>query len=339
MEEKHRAGERSDDRPPATAGDRKDERPAAMKGRLSRGERWVLLAGITLLVLAGVYVVRDRYGVRSQREALLARSAAEAATLSPREAGLLDLVRGFIVETAAESDPGVMALRELSAPGALEVFLSRPGLYFRAAQPDVRPRFLADAARSSPKDAFVLCLLAPPENLSDYDLTVTTLRALPGTPAFEEATRRVQRLDTVQRGLRVLTPGWLDEVKAADPIGLRALEGEYSARTAEEIKMAKAWAAAAYVAIVIDELPAGMKEAEGGSDLAESFRASMLSATKGKPHEARVAIYDIEAKKPVLRQRIRVDAEAFKARTGAAEAEAAQDCYLGATARRLAQQI
>jgi hypothetical protein len=337
MEEKNGAG--ANGRPGALEGDQNEKRPAALKGRLSRGERWVLLAGITLLLLAGVYVARERYGVRAQREALLAKSAAEAASLSRREAEILDLVRGFIVETAAPGDPGDVALRELSAPGALETFLSRPGLYVRAAQPDVRPRFLADAVRSSPKDAFVLCLLAPPEGLADYDLTVTTSRALAGTPAFEEATRTVQRLDTVQRGLRVLTPGWLEEVRAADAIGLRALEGEYIARTAEEIKNAKAWAAAAFAVIVIDELPAGMKDVEGGTDLAESFRASMLSATKEKPHEARVAIYEIEAKRPVLRRRIRVDTEAFKARTGFTEAAAAQDCYLGATARKYAQQI
>jgi hypothetical protein len=339
MEERKNTGEGSDGQPRAPEGDGNEKRPAALKGRLSRGERLVILAGITLLVLAGVYVVRSRFGVRNQREALLAKSAAEAASLSRREAEILDILRGFIFETAAAEAPGDVTHRELSAPGALDAFLARPGLYFRAAQPDVRPRFLADAVRSTPKDAFALCLLAPPETLSDYDLTVTVGRALPGTPAFEEATRRIQRLDTVQRGLRVLTPGWLDEVRAADPIGLRALEGEYNARTAEEIKAAKAWAAAAYAAIVIDELPAGMKDVEGGTDLAESFRASMLSATKEKPHEVRVAIYDIEAKKPVLRRRIRMDAEAFKARTGFAEAAAAQDCYLGATARKHAQQI
>jgi hypothetical protein len=137
----------------------------------------------------------------------------------------------------------------------------------------------------------------------------------------------------------VLTPGWAEEVKAADPIGLRAFEGELGERTAEEIKAAKAWAAAAYVAIVIDELPAGMKVDEGGSALAESFRAPMLGAIAKKPHEARFAIYDIEARKPVIRARVRVDAEAFGARTGLAEAAAAQDCYLGMAARKVAQQI
>jgi hypothetical protein len=207
MEERNGAGERPDGDPRAPEGGRNEKRPAALKGRLSRGERLVLLAGVTLLVLAGVYIARSRYAVRNQREALLAKSAAEAASLSRPEAEILELVRGFIFETAAADAPGDVTLRELSAPGALEAFLSRPGLYFRAAQPDVRPRFLADAVRSTPKDAFVLCLLAPPESLSDY------------------------------------------------------------------------------------------------------------------------------------RRRIRVDTEAFKARTGFAEAAAAQDCYLGATARKHAQQI
>jgi hypothetical protein len=316
-----------------------ERRSTAWKKRLTRSQRWVAFAGVLLVIVAALYVVWERSRIRARREALLATSAAEASSLSRREAEILDLARAWMVETAAPDYPGDTALRELSTAGAIEAFFARPGLYVRAAQPDTRPGFIADAIRSSPKDAVVLCMLAPPESMSDYDLTVTAGRALPGTPAFVEATSRVQRLETVQRGLRVLMPGWADEVKAADPLALRALEGELRDRTAEVMRAAKAWAAAAYIAIVIDELPSGMKVEEGGTALAESFRGAMLKAVAGKAHEARVAIYDIEAKKPVLRARFKVDPEGFAARTGSAEAAAAQDCYLGAMARKTAQQI
>jgi hypothetical protein len=333
------AREEPKDRRPAEHGEGGEKRPVTWKRRLSRGERWVLIAGVALLVLAGLYVMRQRYNVRDRRDALIARSAAEAASLSKREAEILDIARGFVLEAASADYPGDSVARELSAPGALDAFLARPGLYVRMALPDATPRFFPEAVRSSPKDAFVLCFLTPPETTSDYDLTVITSRALPGTQVFDEATRRVQRLEAVQRGLRVLMPGWATEVREADPKALPAFEYELEQRTPEEIKASKAWAAAAYLMIVIDELPPGMKADAGGTELAESFRTSMLKAVHGKPHDARVVIYDIEAKKPVIRARIRVDAEAFGARTGFTEAPAAQDCYLGATARKIAQQI
>src|SRR5262245_51922482 len=133
MDEKNRGAEQSDEisrEPPGDKG-----RDAAFKGRLSRTERAVVMAGVCLLIAAGVYVVRERQAVSRQREELLAKSTAEATTLAPREAQILELMRGFIVETAAAESPPDMALPEVATPEAMTAFLSRSGLYFRAAQP------------------------------------------------------------------------------------------------------------------------------------------------------------------------------------------------------------
>ena len=300
---------------------------AAFKKRLSVAERAVILTLAGLGILGSLYVARARYQLYNERQALLDKSAAEAAALSRREADILAIARDLVLESAT-ADHG--PLRETSA---LDPLLARPGLYVRMAQPDVAPRFYTEAVRSSPRDALVLCFLAPPETTSDYDVTVTATRALPGTPAFDAATREVQRLDTVQRGLRVLTPEWAADVKVAEPLAVRALEHEYGQRTPEEIQAAKTWAAAAYLLIVIDELPAGWQAHAPGTPLADSFRAPLLPAIHDPPHDVRVALYDIETRKPALRARIRLDVEAFRARTGLTESPAAQDCFLGAAAR------
>jgi hypothetical protein len=68
------------------------------------------------------------------------------------------------------------------------------------------------------------------------------------------------------------------------------------------------------------------------------MRASMLPSVLPKPHDVRVAVFDLQTQKRVLRLRRPHSAPAFAARTGLTEAEAvlSQDCTLGAAVRQVA---
>src|SRR5688572_30127841 len=105
--------------------------PAAFKKRPSVAERAVVLTLAGLVILGSLYVARPHDELCSERQALLDRSAAEAAALSQREADSLAIARDLVLESATE-DHG--PLRETSA---LDPLLARPGLYVRMAQPDV----------------------------------------------------------------------------------------------------------------------------------------------------------------------------------------------------------
>src|SRR6185369_15004507 len=143
-----------------------------------------------------------------------------------------------------------------------------PGVYVRVAAADlVRPSFFPEAVRGSQRDAFAFCLMQPPNSTADADIVVASTKARPGTAEFEDALGSLQRLAVVQRGLRVLTPGWIDEVRAADAVGLKALAAEMDDRKPAEIQAARGWTNAAYLAIVVDELPADMPAPAPGSPL------------------------------------------------------------------------
>jgi len=276
-------------------------------------ERWVLGAVGALGVLFGLNAARGALDVQARRAALLDKSTAEAATQSPREAEILDLTRRWMVETATADASAFTGPTQ----AGLGVLLNRNGLYFRAAAPDVT-RSMPEAIRSSVKDSVALCLLSPLSSGGDVEVAVTALHARPGSRELDDATRRMARLEGVQRGFRVLGEGWADEVKAADPISLRALEAEFAGRTEAELASARGWSGASYFVAVVDELPEGMQAPEAGSTLAASFRTSMLPDVQKNAHEVRVAVFDIETKAPVLRVRQRVDAPALSARTGLA---------------------
>jgi hypothetical protein len=321
---------------PATtpAGPMCAEEPIRWRAPLTGTDRWVLAAVTLVATLAGVHTAESAWETRARRDALLAKSVAEAGALSRPEAELLDRVRGWAFE-AATGDTSDFVGHE----GELDALLERPGLYLRAAAPEVTRRGgIADAIRSSTKDGFALCLLDPPASTADADVAVAAMRSPPASPAFADRTRKLAPVEAVQRGLRVLTPGWAEEVKAADALGLRALEVEWKSRTDAEITAARGWSSAAYFVAVIDELPAGMRAPEAGSQLEESMRTSMLPAVQARPHEVRVAVFDLETRRPVLRLRRPLDAPAFAARTGLPDGAAAlsQDCALGAAVRRAA---
>jgi hypothetical protein len=264
---------------------------------------------------------------------LIEKSAAEAAKLDQREAQFLGLAQQWIREAATPAYEGDYISPEMQSTGALDVLLAQQGIYFRAAQPDIDQPGMTESIRGARKDALLLCLVQPPPSTEDADLTVAATRWPAGGEKFEQATRSVQRLEAVQRGLRALSPSWADEVRAANPMALDALAGEFESRTPEQLEVAKGWARSDFVVVAIDELPADMKTPDDSSALARSFRTSMLPAVQSKTHAVRLAIYHVKSQKLALRLRQSVDAPAFAARTGLSDAHLAEDCRVGAMAR------
>lgn len=319
----------------------------ARGGSRGMAARWSRIEIGTLLTLAFVgllWLGMDRLfarDLRLRRESLLARTAAETAALSPAQARFLPTAERVIVELAragrADFDADQVS-DELSAPGALDELLRRPWGYFRGVQPEVpRPEAVARAAWASWKDGFVLCATEPPATSRPEDLYATARRYYMRGALFEDATADVTRLANVHRGIRVLTPGWADEVRASDDaLWLRRLELEEAERTSAAVARAKAAAASRLLIVVIDELPPGRSAPEVGPSLTDGQRESILPLVEEEPHWARVLVHDLEADRPLLRLRRHLDARRLGISNSLSYTAVLQGCELAVETRALA---
>jgi hypothetical protein len=241
-----------------------------------------LVVIVASLVLLTVLRRRANAELEQGRAALLADVRSQRAALPPGYAGRMASVASVLMHEAGPYASDVASSGPISPEdsiyvrGDLAVFTSTTGI--------------ATVAATSRKDAFVACLVVPPEDKAEKSL-MEKVRALSRRDrASTDRLASVHRLYDAQVGLSYLSDEWEGRVQnAADT---RAVEGLRSDFAHAPIAEAKKAAGARWLVYLMDEPnePGGITELDGEH-----------------AHAVRVGVVDLTTKSVVLRQRRRVD--------------------------------
>lgn len=283
-----------------------------------------------LRVLTFTFVVASAFGVvhfREQRQHRLQEQRAEllstlkraGQTLTASDRELPARVAAAIALEATTAYLGDRLPPELQSEAQLSEVLAQPTLYLRGALDALaRPERVSELASSSGKDAFVLCLLSPPETRSEKALRHKASAAY-AQGSGTEATRNVERLAPLLQALPLLERGWARRVESA--------ESELALQTLQKLVDAAPLAAAVRTAkarqllLVLDEssLGSGPTELDGE-----------------RVHPVRVVLTDLTSGEARLRFRQTVDPSWLSDSTRAQYASGIDSCTLAMDFRRAA---
>ena len=287
-------------------------------GSRRRAPHLIVLVRLAVLVLTGtlcalvLYVRhRDREERESERASLAASVAQRRAALDPQDQRTLGLIEGWLVRAAAEYEGDVLT-ETLRAPGALSALFSSQTVYVRGEQPAFRnAAAVADAAKASSKDAFLLCLLDPPPERVERALLAKARLAYSTRGEVEAATEHVRPLRDAVLGMPFLSAVFADRVRAASDLSeLRRLRSAFDKAPLDAAIQA---AKARLLVFVVDEPspPGGTVELDGE-----------------KAHVVRVGIIDLTSESTLLRLRTRVDPSWISAARRVDSANALDSCAL-----------
>lgn len=255
----------------------------------------------------------------SRRAALLQTVTIEAGKLSRKDR---ELPRSIAATIALETAPlyaGDMVAEDLRSVPSFDEALSHPIVYLRGPLESLaQPARLAELAAGSAKDAFVLCLLAPPDTRTEK-----ALRAKASTAAAQgkgmQAIAHVERLAPLLQVLPLLERDWADRARATESIpALQKLQNLLEAAPfAAGIRTAKA----RQLLLVADETltATGPTELDGE-----------------RTHPVRVVLTDLNDGEARLRYRRTVDPSWLSEATRAQFASGADSCALALDIRKAA---
>jgi hypothetical protein len=289
--------------------------------------RAVTAAGALVATLAVAAQVQTYVTTESTRTALLRDQRAEAAALSDKQKQFLADTDAFGVAMATEpADDFVDG--SLRAPGALDKLFAEVGIYARVPAAEAKNAFaMQSAARYSKKDAAALCLVRPTE-------AAPVATCAEGSMCLGEKMATLHNLGAVNGGIRVLSPTWATVV-AESPSSLLVggYDAEFRSRSAESREVSKQVAEKARFAIlVVDETPEEALQAVGFGGVPPATATRF----QGMPHGARLGVYDLVARKPLLKVRRELFAGGGMVE-GETVARQMQSCRLGLEARGLAE--
>jgi hypothetical protein len=297
------------------------------RARLGVGRLIPLVALAVVALLVGLARRQDQHDVEEQRAAVLAALEAHRSALPPGHESFLATTEQLVRELATGAYAGDLVAPELLLPGALDGLLARPAVYVRGATPELRdPARLAEAAATSTKDAFLLCLVEPPVS-RDERAVLGKIRGVSFGGAMVDAqTANIRRLVEAQVGFAVLGPAFEAEARAAEALApLQKLAKDLQAAPIEAASRA---AAAELLIVVADEAEdAAPKSKTSGTDDPLGYRA------QERAHEVRVALVDLTSGRALLRLRRRVDASNRSERATALYRAAIQGCDLALDVR------
>ncbi|MBE7484093.1 MAG: hypothetical protein HS104_29510 [Polyangiaceae bacterium] len=270
-----------------------DGRRAPPGAKLAPRATSLLRIGATALIVVtcvwlGLSLHRAHRALEARRGELSERVRTEAAELGPDEHAALTRVLPWL-PLFAGAYPGDLVADELRPSGAFASVLGRPTLYLRGPLSSFADR-VDESAASSFKDAFVLCLHAPPTARTEPLLKAKARAAMSGRAEALLPAAGVERLHDVMIGLPFLSPDWDKKVGAArsrEELGRLRRDFERA-----PIARAKAGARAKLLLVVVDEpnTEPGPTELDGE-----------------RPHDVRVGLVDLGTRKVLLRLRRRVD--------------------------------
>jgi hypothetical protein len=244
---------------------RKYERPSA--------KHWgVVVFG--LLLVTFLHVALSRRALAQRKGTLLAQQRALVATLGPRWAAVRSAVIESAVQTARDPWPG----DRVDASLARRAWRSEPAAFLRIGSTEgANEAAVLEAAKLSPRDAFLACLRGP------------------ALPAGGDRLARFHRVQESFAVTRLLEPSWVEDVQAAeDELRLKVFEEQFAAATAEALGRAvELVEAAKLVVVVVDEVGAG----EDGKPL-------RVEHAQRAPHGVRVVLVDRASKVQLARIRV-----------------------------------
>lgn len=192
-------------------------------GRKSRSPGTVALLRVVTLTLligavAGVITLRkrDRDEVEVLRSDLLQSIAKAAATLTPEDRLTLPRVERALMR-AAEAYEGDFVEPSLASKTGLSRLLEEPMLYVRGPIDAFgSPAAIAETARASQKDAFLVCLLDPPAARTERALLDRVYVAHSSRARIDERTPEALPLYEAEAGMPFLAPEFAARVRELD---------------------------------------------------------------------------------------------------------------------------
>ena len=276
--------------------------------------------------------------LEARKSAVMAKQRAVVVALGPKIQPFREQVEGWARELAAEGPS------DFVAPGdALKSLREAPGVYLRLRLENTKSaKQIRKAARASLLDGFTSCLFVSSVGLPTQGTAChVTSECQPGQLCNEwnvcAAPPRPYNMRLAYRSLRVLSSEWTDELHAADTeLAVSAYDRDLDSVAKYDVPVAvEIMNKARFVTLVIDEDPPGGLPSEPQSTETAEER---LQRT---PHFARVGVWDIATKAPLLRLRAEASADfvamgghpKVSPETEAAQARQANSCALALAVR------
>jgi hypothetical protein len=278
--------------------------------------------------------------IEGRKSAVMAKQRAIAVALGPKIQPFRDQVEGWARELAADG------LADFVAPGdGLKGLREAPGVYLRLRRESTKTaKQIRKAAQASLLDGFTSCLFISPTALPTQGTACrVTSECQPGQLCNEwnvcAAPPRPYNMRLAYRSLRVLSSEWSDELQEADnDLAVNAYDRDLDSVAKHDVPVAvEIMNKARFVTLVIDEDPEGGLPAES-KDAGETAEQQLQRL----PHFARVGIWDIATKTPLLRLRAQASADFVamgghprtSAETQAAQTRQANSCALALAVRQ-----
>ncbi|HEY6081657.1 MAG TPA: hypothetical protein VIW29_22735 [Polyangiaceae bacterium] len=277
--------------------------------------------------------------LEARKSAVMAKQRAIAVALGPKIQPFRDQVEGWVRELAADGPADFVA-----AGDALRELRQAPGVYLRLRRENAQsPKQIRKAAQGSLLDGFTSCLFVSPLTLpTEGSACRVTSECLPGQLCNEwnvcAPPPRPYNMRLAYRSLRVLSSEWTDELHQADTeLGVNAYDRDLDSVAKHDVPVAvEIMNRARFFTLVIDEEPEG-----GLPKLQPDAGESADERLQRLPHFARVGVWDIASKTPLLRMRSQAFSEVVpmgaRAPTSpavqAAQARQANSCGLALAVR------
>jgi hypothetical protein len=297
---------------------------------------WVLVGGAAF----GVIYWRVAEGrLEARKSAVMAKQRAVAFALGPKIQPFRDQVEGWARELAADG-PGDFVV----SGSSLENLSEAPGVYLRLRRENTKSvKQIRKAAQASLLDGFTSCLFVSPTALPTQGTACKiTSECQPGQLCNEwnvcAPPPRPYNMRLAYRALRVLSTEWSDELHEADSdLAVNVYDRDLDSVAKHDVPVAvEIMNKARFVTLVIDEEPAGGLPTEP-KDASETPEERLQRL----PHFARVGVWDIATKTPLVRLRAQAAADfvamgghpVTSAETQHAQARQANSCSLALAVR------
>lgn len=267
---------------------------------------WLWLV-VGLAAFAVIYWRVAQGKLEARKAAVMAKQRAIAVALGPKIQPFRDQVEGWVRELSADG------FADFVAPdGALKEVREAPGVYLRLRRENARSvKQIRKAAQSSLLDGFTSCLFVSPTGMVTEGTTCrTTSDCQPGQLCNEwnvcAPPPRPYNMRLAYRALRVLSSDWTDELHQADSeLMASAYDRDLDSVAKHDVPVAvEIMNKARFFTLVIDEDPP-----EGLPKLAPDAGESAEEQLQRLPHFARVGIWELSSKTPLLRLRAEATGE------------------------------
>lgn len=257
--------------------------------------------------------------LESRRRELSSELTRHRARLDRSDRDLPHRLAAAVAQHAVATYPGDSFAPQLHDPARLSEALTRPTLYLRGPLEGLaHPARVAELAAGSRKDAFVLCLLSPPEARTEKALRLKASAAYAQGPSMQ-LTATIERVAPLLQALPLLEKDWQTRIETAET--LPALERLADLVRAAPLAAAVRAAKARQLLLVLDEAGPLTSSAELDGE---------------RPHAVRVVLADLGDGETLVRFRGAVDPSWLSDTARAQYASGIDSCALAMDLRKAA---